>query len=106
MPFSTAGFDSTAVIQHSEAALGEIQVVGEVRALRTVHIRVNVSAPVGLLGRLTRTVGERTLVVRRFGVGGGPGTVGMSFRAPAAGLYRIVISAGDLSRERGLRVTR
>lgn len=106
-PFShPVGPAVAAVMQRSEASLGDIQVVGEVRAQRTVRIHVDVSAAVGLLGRLTRTVRGRTVVVRRFGVGGGPGTVEMRFRAPEAGLYRIVVSAGDVSRERVLRVTR
>jgi hypothetical protein len=90
----------------SDLSLGKIQVVGKVRALRAARIRVSVSAAVGLRGKLTRTVRGRTTAVKRFRAAGGPGLVTMSFRAPKAGLYRIEISAGDLSRSRGLRVTR
>jgi PKD domain len=89
-----------------EFSLGKIQLIGTARAFRTVRIRVAASAAAGLRGKLTRTVKGRVVVVTRFSKAGGPGVVGMSFRAPRAGLYRLVVSVGDLSRARALRVTR
>lgn len=86
--------------------LGKIQLVGKARAFKITRIRVAVSSAQGLRGKLTRTVRGRTTVVKRFSRAGGPGVVAMSFRAPKAGLYRLEVSAGDLSRSRSLRVTR
>jgi PKD domain len=87
-------------------SLGKIQLVGKARAFRTVRIKMSASAATGLRGKLTRTVRGRTTVVKRFSAAGGPGTVAMSFRAPKAGIYRLEVSAGDLSRSRSLRVVR
>ena len=86
--------------------LGKIQLIGAARAFKITRIRVAVSPAAGLRGKLTRTVGGRTIVVKRFSAAGGPGTVALSFRAPKAGLYRLEVSAGDLARSRSLRVTR
>jgi PKD domain len=87
-------------------SLGKIQLIGKARQFRTVRIRVAASAAAGLRGKLTRTVKGRTTVVRRFSKAGGPGAVVMSFKAPKLGIYRLEVSAGDLSRSRSLRVVR
>lgn len=90
----------------TEFSLGKIQLVGKARQFRTVRIRVAASAATGLRGKLTRTVNGRTIVVKRFSKAGGPGVVAMSFKAPKTGIYRLEVSAGDLSRSRSLRVVR